>query len=436
VTAFDNASPSNESAQSNQVSVTTPVPPAMVIRVNSGGPAYTDAANQVWAADSGFNTGSIASVTNPIAGTSDPVLYRTERWDPGTAPEMGYSFTVPNGTYTVKLHFAETWNGGQAVGKRVFNVQLEGAQVLTNFDIFAEVGGYTALIKTFQTTVADGQLNINFTHGSADDPQIGAIEILSSGGPPPVDTQAPTVPQNLTGAAPNAGQVTLNWTASTDNGGGTVAGYRIYRNGAALTTTTGTSFTDNAVTASTTYTYRVTAFDNAAPANESAQSNQVSVTTPVAGGTVIRVNAGGPQYTDAANQVWAADFGFTGGAITSVTNQIFGTSDPALYQKERWDAAGGTEMSYAFNVPNGNYTVKLHFAETWSGGQAVGRRIFDVLVENQLKLDDLDIFAEAGGYTLLVKTVQTTVADGVLNINFVHGAADDPIIGAIEILSN
>jgi chitodextrinase len=436
VAAFDNASPANESAQSNQVSVTTPVPPALVIRVNAGGPAYTDTAGQVWAADNGFNTGSIASVTNPIAGTSDPALYQKERWDPGTAPELGYAFAVPNGTYTVKLHFAETWNGGQAVGKRVFNVALEGSQVLTNFDIFAQVGGYTALIKTFTTTVADGQLNINFTHGPADDPQIGAIEILSSGGPPPVDTQAPTVPQNLTGSAPNAGQVTLNWTASTDNGGGTVAGYRIYRNGSALTTTTGTSFTDNGVTATTTYTYRVAAFDNAAPSNESAQSNQVSVTTPATGATLVRVNAGGPQYTDSAGLVWAADFGFTGGAITSVTNQIFGTSDPALYQKERWDAAGGSEMSYAFNVPNGNYTVKLHFAETWSGGQAVGRRIFDVLVENQLKLDDLDIFAEVGGYTLLVKTIQTTVTDGVLNINFVHGAADDPIIGAIEIQSN
>ena len=64
------------------------------------------------------------------------------------------------------------------------------------------------------------------------------------------------------------------------------------------------------------------------------------------------------------------------------------------------------------------------------------RKIFDVLLENQLKLDNLDIFAEAGGYTLLVKTLQTTVTDGQLNINFVQGSADDPLIGAIEILSN
>ena len=151
---------------------------------------------------------------------------------------------------------------------------------------------------------------------------------------------------------------------------------------------------------------------------------------------MIRVNAGGPQYTDSANQVWAADTGFTGGSITTVSNQIFGTSDPALYQRDRWDPPTALEMSYAFNVPNGSYTVKLHFVEHWSGGQAVGRRIFDVSIENQLVLDNLDIFAEAGGYTLLVKTLQVTVADGQLNINFAHGSADDPLIGAIEILSN
>jgi chitodextrinase len=436
VSAFDNASPANESAQSNQISVTTPAAVSTVIRVNAGGPQYTDSAQQVWAADFGFNGGSTVNVSNAIAGTSDPALYRTERWDPPTAPELAYAFTVPNGTYTVKLHFAETWSAGQGVGKRVFNVALEGAQVLTNFDIFAQAGGYTALIKTFQTTVSDGQLNINFTHGSADDPQIGAIEILSTGGPPPNDTQPPTVPQNLAGQAVNASQVTLNWNASTDNGGGSVAGYRIYRNGSALTTTTGTTFADNGVVANTTYTYRVTAFDNASPANESAQSNQVSVTTPAPASTVIRVNTGGPQYTDTAGHVWSADFGFTGGSITSLSHQIFGTSDPALYQQDRWDPPTAPEMSYAFNVPNGSYTVKLHFVEHWSGGQAVGRRIFDVSIENQLVLDNLDIFAQAGGYTLLVKSFQVTVTDGQMNINFAHGSADDPLIGAIEILSN
>ena len=51
----------------------------------------------------------------------------------------------------------------------------------------------------------------------------------STGGPGP-DTQAPSVPQNLTANAPNPFQVNLSWNASTDNVG--VTGYEIYRNGA------------------------------------------------------------------------------------------------------------------------------------------------------------------------------------------------------------
>ena len=180
----------------------------------------------------------------------------------------------------------------------------------------------------------------------------------------------------------------------------------------------------------------VTAYDNANPANESTQSNTVSVTTPAQAGTVIRVNTGGPQYTDSAGQVWAADFGYNTGYVTTTANQIFGTSDPALYQRDRWDSGAAPEMAYTFTVPNGSYTVKLHFVEHWSGGQAVGRRIFDVSLENALVLDNLDIFAQAGGYTLLVKSFPVTVSDGQLNINFAHGSVDDPIIGAIEILGN
>ena len=117
---------------------------------------------------------------NAIAGTADPALYRKTRWDDSTNPELGYSFAVPNGSYSVSLHFAETWAGGQGVGLRVFDVLLEGALVIDNFDIFSEAGGYRALIKTFPVTVTDGQLNIGFAHGAADDPTIAAIEILGT----------------------------------------------------------------------------------------------------------------------------------------------------------------------------------------------------------------------------------------------------------------
>jgi chitodextrinase len=90
------------------------------------------------------------------------------------------------------------------------------------------------------------------------------------------DTQAPSSPSNLTATASSATSVALSWGASTDNVG--VAGYEVFRGGSLLTTVTGTSYTDNSVSASTSYSYQVRAFD--AAGNRSGFSNTATVTTP------------------------------------------------------------------------------------------------------------------------------------------------------------
>ena len=92
---------------------------------------------------------------------------------------MTYSFAVPNGTYQVRLHFAENYAPNFGVGLRVFDVQVEGALAIDNLDIWAQVGANTALIRTVTATVADGQINIAFIHG-VEDPAINAIEVLST----------------------------------------------------------------------------------------------------------------------------------------------------------------------------------------------------------------------------------------------------------------
>ncbi len=103
-------------------------------------------------------------------------------------------------------------------------------------------------------------------------------------GSPAVDTTAPSVPQSVTAVVESATQVRITWNASTDSGSG-VAGYRVYRDGAATpiaTVTNGNTHTDTGLLASTRYSYSVTAFDRSIPANESASSTVVAVTTLVA----------------------------------------------------------------------------------------------------------------------------------------------------------
>jgi len=89
------------------------------------------------------------------------------------------------------------------------------------------------------------------------------------------DTQAPSLPANLSATAVSSDQINLTWAASTDNVG--VAGYRIYRGGAQIGTSATNSYSNTSLSPSTAYTYTVSAYD--AAGNASGQSVSASATT-------------------------------------------------------------------------------------------------------------------------------------------------------------
>ena len=98
-----------------------------------------------------------------------------------------------------------------------------------------------------------------------------------------LDTTAPTAPTGLTAAAESESQINLSWSASTDNVG--VTGYQIERcTGAScssfsqIATTTGTTYNNTGLLASTSYSYRVRATD--AANNLSVYSNIAGDATP------------------------------------------------------------------------------------------------------------------------------------------------------------
>src|SRR5260370_4347587 len=128
------------------------------IRVNCGGPSYTDSKGQVWAADDGYNEGTASTITANISDTNDPALYQDGRWNGNASVPMTYTFAVANGTYHVNLYFTETVTGLQYVGARVFNVKLHGSLVFSKLDIFAEAVPNAELIKGADVTVTNGQL--------------------------------------------------------------------------------------------------------------------------------------------------------------------------------------------------------------------------------------------------------------------------------------
>jgi hypothetical protein len=96
--------------------------------------------------------------------------------------------------------------------------------------------------------------------------------------PPPQDTQAPSVPGNVTASAVSSSQINLTWSASSDNVG--VMGYKVFRNGqnAAIATLGNvTSFSNTGLVAGVSYSYQVSAID--AAGNESAKSAPVGAQT-------------------------------------------------------------------------------------------------------------------------------------------------------------
>ena len=153
-------------------SAPSPVAAGSTVRVQAGSAAYTSADGRVWRADTGYSGGATYSVPGAVARTLDPALYQSERYG-----NFSYNFSVPNGTYTVDLKFAELY--WTAAGKRVFNVAINNQPVLTNFDILAQpnTAANTALDKTFTTTVTNGTLSIAFT-SLVDNAQVNAIEIV------------------------------------------------------------------------------------------------------------------------------------------------------------------------------------------------------------------------------------------------------------------
>ncbi len=152
------------------------------IRVNAGGAGFNDSNGHWWYTDFGYNGGVVSgsAKTATVTGTTNPTLFKSARYDESLSPELQYQFAASKGTYTVNLYFAETtW---KAVGKRVFDVQMQGATVIGSLDIFAAVGADRALVKSVLISNTTGTIVIRFVHHpNADNPIISAIEILPSG---------------------------------------------------------------------------------------------------------------------------------------------------------------------------------------------------------------------------------------------------------------
>lgn len=157
-----------------RVVATDAAAPRPTIRIKAGVTApLKDEAGVTWEADRGFLDGETVDRGDvAIANTKTPSLYRSERYGMSR-----FSAPVPNGKYTVKLHFAETFEEITSDGGRVFSFNVEGKE-FKDFDVFVQAkGAFRALVKSVDVEVTDGKLDITFT-SKIENPEINALEII------------------------------------------------------------------------------------------------------------------------------------------------------------------------------------------------------------------------------------------------------------------
>ena len=168
---------------------------------------------------------------------------------------------------------------------------------------------------------------------------------------------------------------------------------------------------------------------------------------------LYRVNCGGDTFTDHNGSVWTADrhrtSDTTWGSLSWTDDfpgipPYFGSQrrsrDPVwnaewpLFQTFRY---GTDKLRYEFPVPDGEYTVELYFMEPWYGRDinqnCKGWRSFDVAVNDQTVIRDLDLWDIRGANYAQKRVVKVNVTGGVLKIHFPRVTAGQAVISAIAI---
>ena len=177
------------------------------------------------------------------------------------------------------------------------------------------------------------------------------------------DATPPSVPQNLRRTALSKNSITIAWDASTDNVG--VVGYRIYRDGTQVGTSTTTTYTDTGLSANTGYSYQVDAYDGRP--NYSAKSAVLDTGT---GGTWTQSNAKYTSYVRSGSP----DVVGSGGIAVG-----YSATENLLIRRGliQWDMTGAPTASEIINAAD-SVRVKLYQYTQYSSSASADISLYKV----------------------------------------------------------
>lgn len=247
------------------------------------------------------------------------------------------------------------------VGVKGYLLFMDGTEKSNTAETTATVNDITCYNCGITVTVAAYDAAGNYSDESTN------LYVISDS---PPDTTAPTSPANLTPGTITTDSISFTWSTSTDDKG--VDGYKIFRNGAQVSSSSLASYNDTGLSPDTAYVYAVSAYDVAG--NESAKSSTISPKTlPLADVTPPSIPSGltlVSKSTTSANISWIAstdNIGVAGykvfrnsvqvGAATtsSYTDANLSPNTAYSYSISAFDAAGNnSDKSTLLSVTTDN----------------------------------------------------------------------------------
>jgi chitodextrinase len=393
VKAFDAAG--NISAVSNSINVTTQTPPLTTVTISANPTSVTSGnsstltwsstnatsctASGAWSGSkatsgsqvltnltttgaytlsctgAGGSANQSATITVTILDTTPPTVTITA---PATNLAAGTTQTTLAVTTNENATCAYSTNAAAAFASMTTFTTTGGTSHSTILSPLANGTSYTYYVKCKDTAGnISGNATVTFSVAT------------------PVDTTPPSVPMNLSATAVSSSAINLTWTASTDNVG--VTGYKIFRGGVQVGTSATNSYSDSGLTASTQYTYTVSAYD--AAGNNSAQSSSASATTQAGADTTppsVPTNLAATEVSSSAiNLTWTAstdNVGVTGYKIFRGGTQV-GTSATNSYSDSGLTAS--TQYTYtvsAYDAAGNNSAQSTSASATTQAGSSGG----------------------------------------------------------------
>jgi beta-glucanase (GH16 family) len=310
-----------------------------------------------------------------------------------------------SGDYTGWHIYAALWEPGKVrfyydgvkVGEMTYGITSSPMYLILNYAI----GGYGGTILDVPQDML-----VDYVHVYSKDPNIPAVTPEPNYGGPGanggvVDAKAPSVPTGLSATPVSSSRINLKWNPSSDNVG--VKGYRVFRDGVRIATTSSTSYAATGLSPSTTYSFKVAAFD--AAGNTSSRSTAVSQTTfpppdTTAPSTPTDLNISIVStsnvtltWKDSADNVGVA--GYQVFRDNSVIATVQGTSFTQAglipgtsysYQVSAFDAAGNHSSrspAVSVTIPKPNIILNPGFVDGFTGWNRWNATVLDSTIFNK-----------------------------------------------------